>query len=144
MSRQLSQLPRYRAAAPLSKVGATLPFRRRVRFANLGQAASPLLTFGGLPTANFFQALGFLAVPLVPAVRLIDLTAPFAQAVSRPKPAASGGEGPRRVILEVSQGRCLLPTGAAREARTSLSGIFLAGRPRWTSIYHQQFTPAPI
>jgi hypothetical protein len=60
----------------------------------LGFALGVLATTGlppcGLPAADLAQALGILAVTLVPAPRLVLAPAPFAQANSRARSARSG------------------------------------------------------
>jgi hypothetical protein len=75
----------------------------------LGVLATIGLPPGGLPAADLALALGILAVPLVPAPRLVLAPTPFTQADSRARSARSG---PRTVLsrtLVRAQRRFSLP-----------------------------------
>ena len=94
---------------------SSLPLGVRVLLPNLGVSASSLLPLGGLPAAQEAEALGVLAVFLVVATWLELSAAFFAQADAGPQARKIRGETSRtgfgRCMLEMSQGRCFLPTG---------------------------------
>ena len=70
-----------------------------------------LLPFGRLPAPDESQALRILAVALVPTAGLIDLAAPLAETNTWPQSTATSRVRTLESMLEMSQGRCLLPTG---------------------------------
>jgi len=61
--------------SPLSPAG----FGFRLPFLVGGRLAVDALPFGGLPAMHLPQAIGILAVALVPANRMRDLTTPLSQ-----------------------------------------------------------------
>src|ERR1700674_3651917 len=77
------------------------------------------LAFGGLPAANLAQAVGILAVTLVPTPRLVAATTAFAQATARPWSARPG----RAVVfgsrMRVTHGS-VVSQGTARGERANV------------------------
>ena len=88
------------------------------------RAFTPLrLSLGGQPATHQLQAFRVLAVPLVPTSRLVNAATPFAQTDTASKPPTAGGKARAESMLEMSQGRCLLPKGPPERLRSSRSGI---------------------
>jgi hypothetical protein len=103
---------------------SSFSLRYRMRFPSFRPFAAILLTFGGLPPAQEFQALRGLAVALVPPARVVDAVAPAAQADPQAEATPTSRKRPTESILKVSQGRCLLPQGPP-ERLLSVTRAFL-------------------
>jgi len=114
--------------ALLTLTGPALSLCGRSSLANLGALSPALLTLSSLPSAHLFEAFRVLAVPLIPVPRLVGPTAALPQADSRSQLAATGRRPRRRVILESSQGRCLLPVGPPERLAKVPRALFLSGR----------------
>jgi len=79
--------------------------------ASLRPPATFFLSLGGLPATYKLQAFRVLAVPLVPTPGLVNAATPFAQADARARTPTAGRKARAESMLEMSQGRCLLPQG---------------------------------
>jgi hypothetical protein len=94
---------------------SSLPLGFRVLLPYVGVSASSLLPLGGLPAAQEAEALGILAIFLVVATWLELAAASLAQADAGTQSGKIRGRTRRigfgRCMLEMSQGRCFLPTG---------------------------------
>jgi hypothetical protein len=91
---------------------SSLAFGLSVLLALMGRLTTTTLPFRRLPTPNFSQAVGVLAVALVPAARLKTVATVFTQTKPR-RQTASGSGFPVVVegILDSSHGRSFAPSG---------------------------------
>ena len=93
-----------------------------------------LLPLGSLPAPHEPQAFRVLAVALVPAAGLIDVTAPLAQTITGSKPTAASRVRGMESMLEMSQGRVCSRRGRPRDsAKVSRAPSSYSPRPHWTS-----------
>jgi hypothetical protein len=126
--------------------------RRRSRIlSGLGRGFGPLaaralgfgvacLGFGGLamsglplrrqPTPDLALTLGVLAVALIPASRLIPVSAPFAVADPRTRSARSGHRAPLCLNVRSAHGRCHLPREKLGENAPTFSPSAIKTRTR--------------
>jgi hypothetical protein len=107
----LPKVGRTLAAAFCTAAGTPLVLRGCMDFPSLRPAPPFFLPLGRLPTAHEPQAFRVLTVPLVPMPRLVSTATPSTQAGPPAKTPGSGRKQLTETMLEMSQGRCLLPKG---------------------------------
>ncbi len=82
-----------------------------------------LLPFGHLPATHELQALGVLAVPLIPTAGTVPPVTPAAQADPQTQTPAAGRKSLAETMLEMSQREGCSRRGRPRDLR-NLSGTF--------------------